>query len=114
MTLLALAFALMAIGCVLVLVEDAARTGWSAAAGAAALLFGLLFAIWAVAARLTKTRKDRTLGHAPELSTLVFPPSSFRVAREQGPKLFTGTTLPRLSRCGPNRRAPRRSQAGFD
>jgi hypothetical protein len=80
MTLLARAFALMAIGCVLVLVEDAARTGWAAAAGAAALLFGLLFAIWAVAARLTKTRKDRTLGHAPELSTLVFPPSSFKVA----------------------------------
>ena len=78
MTLLALAFALMAIGCVLVLVEDAARTGWASAAGAAALLLGLLFAIWAVAARLTEARKDRTLGHAPELSTLVFPPSSFK------------------------------------
>lgn len=78
MTFLALAFALMAVGSALVLGEDGARTGWASAAGAASILVGLLFAIWAVAARLTKTRKDRTLGHAPELSTLVFPPSSFK------------------------------------
>lgn len=78
MTLLALALALLGAGCVLILLERAASMEWGSVAGAAALLLALLFAAWAVAARLAMRRNDRALGHAPELSTLVFPPSSFK------------------------------------
>lgn len=74
---LALALALLGAGCVLILLERAASLEWGFLAGAAALFLGLLFAARAVAARLAG-RNDRALSHAPELSTLVFPPSSFK------------------------------------
>lgn len=75
---LGLALALLGAGCVMILLERAASMEWRSVAGAAALFLSLLFAAWAVAARLAKRRNDRALGHAPELSTLVFPPSSFK------------------------------------
>lgn len=75
--LLALALALLVAGCVLILLERAASLEWGSIAGAAALFLALLAAAWPVAARLAG-RNDRALGHAPELSTLVFPPSSFK------------------------------------
>lgn len=73
-----LALALLAVGCVLILHEHGAWVEWGSAAGAAALLLALIFVVWAIAARLVKTRNDPGVGYAPELSTLVFPPSSFK------------------------------------
>lgn len=74
----ATAFVVLAASCVLILQVWNALTGWIAIAACAALVIAAIAAAWALARRLASPRNDRIIEHRSELSTLAFPPSSFR------------------------------------
>jgi hypothetical protein len=73
-------FALPAIGvaCVLLIVARRAKNEWSFLAGAAALATAVCAGLWLLVTRLGTARSERVLQRPSELSTLAFPPSSFR------------------------------------
>lgn len=71
-----LALALLAVGCVLILIGQKTSMEWRLIAGTLGVVLGVLFAAWSLAPRLLGRKNDLTLDHSPELSTLAFPPSS--------------------------------------
>lgn len=72
------ALVVLGVSCVLILLVRQAPAGWGAFAAGAALLVAACAAAWALAKRLANGQSDRIIEHRSELSTLAFPPSSFR------------------------------------